>query len=192
MFVATLATKWLGLQFAHRSATRSATSTTARSTPILSPEQAGYNLDEWPILGFSPEGSPVDKLAVRFILMLFLTASALAAAPQTNAADYNLAMHVIFSRTSYAAKQDSQQTLHAVVEGVPIQLMLMGSSSGLLAPGDYKARFILNKYEKGHARQKSNAYDSYDAYEILLPDGKTREFMVTGRGLAADPPASSK
>jgi hypothetical protein len=42
-----------------------------------------------------------------------------------------------------------------------------------LALGDYKAKLVKDEHE--------SAYDSYQVYEFLLPDKKTRKFVVVGQ-----------
>jgi len=41
-----------------------------------------------------------------------------------------------------------------------------------LVPGDYKAKLVRDDHK--------NAYDSFQDYEFLFPDGKTREYFLVG------------
>ena len=43
----------------------------------------------------------------------------------------------------------------------------------LLVLGDYKAKLVKDEHR--------TTYDSYQVYEFLFPDGKTRKFQVVGQ-----------
>ena len=47
--------------------------------------------------------------------------------------------------------------------------------NALLSLGDYKAKQVKNDHWRGAA------YDSYEVYEVLLPDKNTRRFIVVGQ-----------
>ena len=109
------------------------------------------------------------------VFLALLPALALAGDKQPpNPADYPLAVHVVASRALFTNNQSIQQ-LFAVVDGRQVELE--GSSAGVLALGDYKARLI-----GSYTPTKPNAYDIRVAYEFLFPDGHTRPYGVTGLG----------
>jgi hypothetical protein len=91
-----------------------------------------------------------------------------------NPADYTVVLHVVFSR----AGAGSQQQLQAEVDGQPIELV--SGCDGILAPGDYKARFYPRT---ANAPKNRGDFDLFPGYDVLLPDGTNRGFAVTGMGL---------
>jgi len=97
--------------------------------------------------------------------------STIAFAQLPNPADYTVTIHVTASRISRPINQAGQagQQIQVVIEGKKYELQ--GLSDGVLALGDYKA-----KLREIHR----NSYDIYQTYEFLMPDGKTRNFTLTG------------
>jgi hypothetical protein len=100
-----------------------------------------------------------------------------------NPADYTVVLHVGFSRTAQTTF-GSQQQLQAEVDGQPLELV--SGCDGILAPGDYKARYYLRT---SSAPKNRGDYDLFPGYDVLLPDGTSRGFAVTGLGLKPNPAA---
>jgi hypothetical protein len=82
-----------------------------------------------------------------------------------NSADYNINVHVSSSRID----ERSHVNLMVVVDGSKYELR---GNSWLLAPGDYKARLTRDDHK--------TAYAPSQTYEFLLPDKKTRRFILVG------------
>jgi hypothetical protein len=107
------------------------------------------------------------KSAALFALLLFGTLALAAPAPD----EYSINVHVTSS-----CFVSNGQWLDAVINGKKYRL---GGFSGatkhasLLALGDYKAKLVKDEHE--------TAYDSYQVYEFLFPDKKTRKFEVVGQ-----------
>jgi hypothetical protein len=109
------------------------------------------------------------------VLLALLPTLALAGDKQPpSPAEYPLTVHVVASRVLYLNNQSVQQ-LFAVVDGRQVELE--GTSAGVLALGDYKARL-----DGSFTPTKPNAYDIKVAYEFLFPDGHTRPYGVVGLG----------
>jgi len=70
------------------------------------------------------------------------------------------------------------QRLNAIIDGKKYELeaptLVANLQAGvtLLAPGDYKAKVLQDVHK--------TAYESSQAFEFLLPDKKTRKFIVVG------------
>src|ERR1700737_1059216 len=116
----------------------------------------------------SPEKRKPVKSPTFAVLLL---CPAIAFAPPPNPADYPVNVHVTTSRIIRPINQAGQagQRIQVVIEGKKYELQ--GLSDGVLALGDYKA-----KLKEIHR----NSYDIYKTYEILMPDGKIRNFNLTG------------
>jgi hypothetical protein len=130
-------------------------------------------------------GYPMRKLVLALLLLL-PTTFLYAAKPQPNPADYTITVHVVFSRSEpYGEGVNYQplQQLETVINGQQVELRT--NNPGVLALNDYKARIIPTKGIKN-----ANASDVYLTYELLLPDGTTREYMVAGLGPKADTDAA--
>ena len=99
------------------------------------------------------------------LAVLVLLFSALAfASPDPKPADYQLNVRVISSRA-----RGTDVRLTVTIDGKKYEL----SGGGyLLNPGDYKAKVIRERHQ--------NNYETYRIYEFLLPENKTRTFVVTG------------
>lgn len=125
----------------------------------------------------------MKKLAL--VLLLLLPATAFAAHPKPNPADFTLKVHVISSAAlrgwSYGSV-DNYQVLEAVIDNQPVQLQ--GYSLGVLALGDYPARIST----KVHGPRNPNTYDIYRGYDLLMPDGTSRTYTVTRLGPARTNP----
>jgi type 1 fimbria pilin len=113
----------------------------------------------------------MKKIAVATVLL----ASALSwAGTDPNPAEYSINVHVSSSRMVIAACCNiSKQMLSVVIDGKKYELEESGHVNALLALGDYKAKLF--------ADQHRTAYDSFQTYEFLFPDKKTRKFDVVGQ-----------
>jgi hypothetical protein len=65
----------------------------------------------------------------------------------------------------------SNQRLEVTIDGKKYELRARGINA-LLALGDYKAKLVRDEHR--------SPYDSYQVYEFLFPDKKTRRFEVVG------------
>ena len=83
-----------------------------------------------------------------------------------NPTDYPLNVHVSSSRIA----ERNTLRLTVTIDGKKIELS--GFGPVLLVPGDYKAKLIRDDHK--------NAYDSFQVYEFLFPDGKTRKYDLVG------------
>ncbi len=83
-----------------------------------------------------------------------------------NPADYTLNIHVSSSRIT----EHNTLRLAATLEGKKIELS--GFGPAILIPGDYKAKRVRDDHK--------NTYDSFQEYEFLFPDGKTRTYDLVG------------
>ena len=117
---------------------------------------------------------------MRKILLLFVLLIASWAVPQSN--DYPVNVHV---RSSHWNMEPSLIGSHpvlrlqVVIEGKNAELAATATLNAnfqagvtLLLPGDYKARLVQDVHK--------TPYESSQAYEFLLPDKKTRKFVVVG------------
>jgi hypothetical protein len=108
----------------------------------------------------------MHKLTLAILLLL----STFAFATDPNPADYTITVHVSATRIfSGSLAQD----LDVLINGTKYELSSELSLNQLLALGDYKAKLVKDEHR--------NAYDSYQVYEFLFPDGKTRKFSVVGK-----------
>jgi hypothetical protein len=105
------------------------------------------------------------KRAALFVL-LFATLAPAAPAPD----EYSINVHVTSSYRG--AGGDLGQQMDVVIGGKKYQLSA-GGNGFLLATGDYKAKLTKDEHK--------TTYESYQEYEFLFPDMKTRKFMVTAQ-----------
>ncbi|WP_035347485.1 hypothetical protein [Edaphobacter aggregans] len=112
-------------------------------------------------------------MKILFSLVLFCGSFAFAA-PNPSPSDYNVNVHVIESKTRfYLGAKDLgylRQRIVGVIAGYKSELEAP-VRGGVLALGDYKARLT---------ERQGNGYDIFRSYTFLLPDGKTRDFDLTG------------
>lgn len=99
------------------------------------------------------------------VVVLLFSAIAWARSNQ-NPTDYNLTAHVSSSHID----EHNTLTLKVTIDGKKIELR--GSGPIPLVPGDYKAKLIRDDHR--------NTYDSFQSYEFLFPDGKTRKYDLVG------------
>jgi hypothetical protein len=106
---------------------------------------------------------------------------------KTNAADFPLTIHVLYSRavplSPISFPYGSYQQFETVIGGQHLELMY--PSAGVLALGDYPARPFTHPLSS-----HPNSYDLYQGYELLMPDGKVRGYWVVGIGPADGNPAA--
>jgi hypothetical protein len=108
----------------------------------------------------------MKKLA--FVVLSFC---AVAWAADPNAAEYSINVHVSSSRMVWEGSPALSQKLDVIIEGKRYELFA-SNINALLALGDYKAKLVRDEHRTG--------YDSFQVYEFLLPDKKTRKFTVVG------------
>jgi len=109
--------------------------------------------------------------------VLLLATPLFAAKPKPDPADYTITVHVIGS-----ANRGAVQHLEVVIDGQTMELTSTIGYGGLLALGDYKAKYI-STAPKTHA-----IYDYWNRYEIYFPsDGATRDYDEVSIG--APPPS---
>ena len=111
----------------------------------------------------------------KLVLVVLLLSAFSFAANKADPAYYNVTVHV--SASSLAGPDSSYPFLNVIIDGKNYQLLGEGrlvNSKGyeLLTLGDYKARLVTD--------QHSSAYESWQAYEFLFPDGRTLKFDVVG------------
>ncbi len=114
------------------------------------------------------------------LLIPLLLATLSWAAPNPN--EYSVNIHVSSSRWVMAPAifgPKAHQKLDVIIDGKKFELEAstlkadLEAGVTLLALGDYKAKLVQD--------QRKTAYESSQAYEFLLPDGKTRKFIVVGQ-----------
>ena len=103
-------------------------------------------------------------------ILLLLSTAAWAADP--NPSEYNVAVHVTKSRMVFE-REAATQELTVTIDGKKYELRSVPLVNALLAPGDYKAKLIRDDHR--------TTYDSYQVYEFLFPDKKSRNFIVVGQ-----------
>jgi hypothetical protein len=111
----------------------------------------------------------MHKLTLSILLLL----ATISQASDPKTADYTITIHVsatrmVLERNSIASNQE----LNVVIDGKKYELR-SPSVNALLALGDYKAKLVKDDHR--------TTYDSYQVYEFLFPDGKTRKFDVVGQ-----------
>ena len=101
--------------------------------------------------------------------MLLLAAALAWAGGEPNPAEYTVNIHVSSSNIDIGGWQD----LNVAIDGKNYELRSELSIGRMLALGDYKAKLVQDEHK--------TTYDSYQIYEFLFPDKKTRKFVVVGR-----------
>ena len=113
----------------------------------------------------------MKKIALATLLLSF-TAFAWAGS-NPNPAEYTVNVHVSASRIVSEGPNFGYQKLNVVIDGKKYELETEGRYNTLLALGDYKAKLVKDEHKA--------TYDSYQIYEFLFPDQKTRKFIVVGQ-----------
>lgn len=108
----------------------------------------------------------------KIALALLLLCSLAWAGPIPNPAEYTVNIHVSASRMvpEHGARF---QGLNVVIDGKKYELESEYASNVLLALGDYKAKLVKDEHKV--------TYESYQVYEFLFPDQRTRKFIVVGQ-----------
>ena len=105
------------------------------------------------------------------LVMLLLGSALIWAGTDPNPAEYTVNVHVSASNTEISA--NGLLNLTVVIEGKNYSLQCGCRPGVVFALGDYKAKLVKDEHK--------TSYDSYQVYEFLLPDKKTRRFTVTGQ-----------
>jgi hypothetical protein len=100
-------------------------------------------------------------------LVVLLLLGMLAPAARTQE-EYPITVHVTSSYFQ-GGVYGRQQEWDVVIDGKKYSLA-GGTTASLLALGDYKAKLVKELHK--------TTYESYREYELLLPDKKTRKFVV--------------
>ena len=109
----------------------------------------------------------------RLIVFFFVCSAFTCAIPST--ADYNVTVHVSATRmVRYGNSVAHHQNVTVMIEGKKFELESLDLPNSLLVLGDYKAKIVKDRHGAGE-------YDSWRVYELLLPDHKTRQFVVVGQ-----------
>ena len=110
----------------------------------------------------------------KIILTILLMLSTFAwAGSNPNPADYTINVHVSRSRIVAEGAARGWQKLSVVIDGKRYELESDFTPHVLLGLGDYKSRLVKDEHK--------GTYDSYQVYEFLFPDQKTRKFKVVGQ-----------
>ncbi len=106
------------------------------------------------------------------VLAILLLISALAwAGGDPSPVEYTVNIHV--SSSSVTIASTGRQDLSVVIDGKNYELLCECAPNTLLALGDYKAKLVKDEHK--------TTYDSFQVYEFLFPDKKTRKFDVVGQ-----------
>jgi hypothetical protein len=114
-----------------------------------------------------------EEAMKKLVTVVLILLSAMAwAGTEPNPADYTINVHVTSSRMVLEGEANAfSQKLNVTINEKKYELRC-SSVNALLALGDYKAKLVRNDHR--------TAYDSYQVYEFLFPDNKTRKFEVVG------------
>lgn len=112
------------------------------------------------------------KPHIQFLLLFFFCSSL----AWVGSNDYSINIHV---STTHMVRErgDSArlQQLDVIIDGKKLQLESESIPNALLSLGDYKAKLVKDEHWRGAT------YDSYQVYEVMLPDKHTRRFIVVGQ-----------
>jgi hypothetical protein len=115
---------------------------------------------------------------ILLVLLFSFTIPMVAAPPSPS--DFPIIFHVL-----YSSMVTGGQRIDVVIDGRPVELTC--GSSGVLTLGDYPARVS----PKVSAPKNWSAYDNMKGYDLLMPDGKVRTYIVTAVGVASLPASSN-
>jgi len=107
----------------------------------------------------------VKKITVAILLLVPALARGGA---DPSPAEFTVEIHVSSSGIATSGRQD----LNVIVNGQKYELLSESVPNALLALGDYKAKLVKDEHRTG--------YDSFQVYEFLFADKKTRKFEVIG------------
>jgi hypothetical protein len=131
----------------------------------------GSTVPTEPASCYSPLTHRNEENSVKIVTLaaLLLLSAPVWAGGDPNPAEYTVNVHVSSSSTAHYL-----QELNVVIDGKHYNLESETTfANRLLALGDYKAKLAQD--------QHTTAYDSYQVYEFLFPDKKTRKFIVVGQ-----------
>jgi hypothetical protein len=109
----------------------------------------------------------MQKLTLATLLLLATVSWATDPKP----VDYTITVHVSATHIAFFSGH-LVQDLDVIIGGKKYELISELTVGQLLALGDYKARLVKDEHR--------TIYDSYQLYEFLFPDGKTRKYDVVG------------
>ena len=123
------------------------------------------------------------KKLLAFAIFLFPVTAFTAPTPQ--GADYDIQVHVTHSMLVLECSSGlCNYFLHlkGTIAGKKVEVVETKLHMAVLHTGDYKARVVKTGESKTRAGQTSTAssYEDQITYEILLPDGTKRQFMLIG------------
>jgi hypothetical protein len=111
---------------------------------------------------------------VRVAVAVFLLLSLAWAGTTPNPDEYTVNVHVSASHiVSERNEIGDVQKLNAIIKGKKYELESTVPVGMLLATGDYKAKLVKDEHK--------TTYDSYQVYEFLFADKKTRQFILVGQ-----------
>jgi hypothetical protein len=113
--------------------------------------------------------APMHKLTLSILLLL----ATIAHAADPKPADDTITITIHVSATRIAFGGHLVQDLDVIIDGKKYELISELGVGRLLVLGDYKAKLVKDDHR--------TTYDSYQVYEFLFPDGKTRKFDVVGQ-----------
>jgi hypothetical protein len=110
----------------------------------------------------------MNKLTLTILLLIPVLIWAVDPSP-----DYPITVHVANTRMVLEGNPPIYaQRLNVIINGKKYELECTAMNS-LLALGDYKAKLVKDDHR--------SPYDSYQVYEFLFPDNKTRRFALVGQ-----------
>jgi hypothetical protein len=110
----------------------------------------------------------MNKLALVFLLL-----SSCALGTDAKSAQSLVNIHVSATRMVPGGPVSGMfQLLTVTIEGRKYEIESIASVNALLALGDYKAKLVKDEHPI--------TSDSWQVYEIQLPGGKTRKFVIVG------------
>lgn len=119
------------------------------------------------------------------LLAVFLFPAIALGATTPQAADFDLTMHVTHSQLILECSSgicNWELHLHGTIAGKKVEVVENKARQAVLHPGDYKAR--ISKSGEGKTRMGQAGaelpYEDQIIYELMLPDGTTRQFMLIG------------
>jgi hypothetical protein len=114
-----------------------------------------------------------EEAMKKLVTVVLILLSAVAwAGTEPNPVGYTITVHVTSSCMVLEGEGIAfSQKLSVTIDGKKYELR-SSRVNALLALGDYKAKLVRNDHR--------TAYDSYQVYEFLFPDNKTRKFEVVG------------
>jgi len=123
------------------------------------------------------------KKLLALSIVLFPVIAFATPAPKTT--DYDVPVHVTHSKLVLECGGGCVYQLHLIgtIAGTKVEIVDgTRPQSAVLHPGDYKARVVKTGGGKTRVGQAStvSSYEDEITYELLLPDGTKRQFMLVG------------